>query len=269
MLFAGLFAAGRTTVIEPKATRDHTERLMAAAGIPVDVNGLRISIDGYGPRVPPVRACEWMVPGDFSSAAFWLVAAATREGASVTVREVGLNPRRTALLDVLRRMGADIRVEPDSGGSAGEAMGRVTVRGGRLRGTEIGGDEIPNLIDEIPILAVAGALAEGQTVIRDAAELRIKESDRIATMAKNLGLLGVEVEERPDGMVVKGPARLRAGAAMESYGDHRVVMAMTVLACAADRPVRIRDIACVATSYPGFWDDLKRMGGHAETDHRD
>jgi 3-phosphoshikimate 1-carboxyvinyltransferase len=214
------------------------------------------------------------VPGDFSSAAFWLAAAACREGCEVRVEGVGLNPRRTALLDVLRRMGADIEVREEElagagiapGHSAWEPRGTVTVRGVRLRGTEVGGDEIPNLIDELPLVAVLGAMASGRTVIRDAAELRVKESDRIASMAAGLRACGVTVEETADGMQVSAPPAIRGNTQVESRGDHRVAMALAVLALAADGPVRIRDVACVRTSYPAFQDHLERLSGRAEGD---
>jgi 3-phosphoshikimate 1-carboxyvinyltransferase len=224
----------------------------------VEVRGPEISIEG-GAGPAALRAGAWRVPGDFSSAAFWLVGAAARQGASVTVRGVGLNPRRTALLDVLRRMGADVDVQPDDAGEW-EPAGTLRVRGAALRGTEVAGGEIPNLIDELPLVAAAGALARGRTVIRDAAELRVKESDRIAAMAAVLRAFGVEVDERPDGMVVAGAGEVRgAGGGIESRGDHRIAMCAAVLATAGDGPVRIGGTDCVATSYPGFWNDLHRL----------
>jgi len=258
-LLAGLFAEGRTVVIEPKPTRDHTERLLLALGVPLRIDGLRIELDGYGPDGPDWAARDWRVPGDFSSAAFWLTAAAARPGSDLTVERVGLNPRRTALLDVLRRMGAQLEVRREPESETVEPAGAVRMRGGALRATEIGGAEIPNLIDEIPLVAVAGALAEGRTVIRDAAELRVKESDRIASMASNLARLGVRLEERADGMVIEGPAKLTGGV-VESFGDHRIAMALTVLACFCPAPVEVRDVGCVATSYPGFWSDAGKIG---------
>jgi 3-phosphoshikimate 1-carboxyvinyltransferase len=182
------------------------------------------------------------------------------EGSDVTIENVGLNPRRIALVDVLRRMGARIEVKQSAVSDGAEPVGVITVRGGRLNGTEIGGDEIPNLIDELPIAAVAGAFAAGKTVIRDAAELRVKESDRIATMAGNLGRLGVKVVEKPDGMIVEGPARI-CGGEVESFGDHRIAMAMSVLALGAGESVRINDVDCVATSYPDFWKHMNKLAG--------
>jgi 3-phosphoshikimate 1-carboxyvinyltransferase len=155
-------------------------------------------------------------------------------------------------------------VTPAADSDACEPLGSIRVRGGVLKGTTVGGAEIPDLIDELPLVAVAGALAEGTTAIRDAAELRVKESDRIASMAANLRLLGVTVREWPDGMEVEGPARLKGGVTVDSYGDHRLPMALSVLAGAADGPVRMRNTACVAKSYPEFWDDWRKAGGHAE-----
>jgi 3-phosphoshikimate 1-carboxyvinyltransferase len=190
-----------------------------------------------------------------------MAAAACAREADVTIENVGLNPRRTALADVLRRMGADVQVAYDRARTeAWEPCGDVRVRGGRaLRGTDVAGDEIPNLIDELPLVAVLGAFAEGDTAIRDAAELRVKESDRIATMARVLRQLGVPVDERPDGLVVHGPAPIRGGVAVDSGGDHRVAMCAAVLGLFAEKPVRVTDTACIATSYPGFWNDMERL----------
>ena len=259
ILLAGLRATGTTVVRERVETRDHTERLFRAMKLPLRVEGLTVSLDGAGAAGPAIGGGKWSVPGDISSAAFWLVAAAAKEGAEVTIRGLGLNPRRTAVLDVLARMGADVRIEPQAGSEAWEPVGDVTVRGGPLRGTTIAGTEIPNLIDELPILAVAGALAQGETVIRDAAELRVKESDRIATTAAGLREMGVEVEERPDGMTVRGGCALRASDALRSQGDHRIAMSLAVLSLFAPAPSVVHNVACVDTSYPGFWADLKTL----------
>jgi 3-phosphoshikimate 1-carboxyvinyltransferase len=263
ILLAGLFAQGDTTVVEPERTRDHTERMLRAAGVDVRSDGARISVSG-NPAGPRIRAAEWIVPGDFSSAAFWIASAAAVPGCAVTVEGVGLNPTRTALLDVLRRMGADVDVQVQGAlGSVtdGEAMGSVHVRGRLLKGTVIGGAEIPNLIDELPILSAAAAMGDGETVIRDAAELRVKESDRIATMAAGLRACGVDVGEKPDGMVIRGGARIRGGAFVDSRGDHRIAMSMAILALFADLPVTVQNVACIATSYPTFWQDLRNLAG--------
>jgi len=257
ILLAGLYARGWTEVVEPKPARDHTERIVRAMGVDLRVDGSSVSVHGAPDTGPSLAARGWRVPGDISSAAFWLTAAAAMPGAAVTVRGVGLNPRRTAFLDVLERMGA--AVERRNLRDDGEPCGDVTVRGGPLTGTVVEGMEIPNLIDELPLVAVAGALAAGETAIRDAAELRVKESDRIATVAASLRRFGVPVEERADGMTVTGGASLRGGIDLDSAGDHRVAMAMAVLGLFAAAPVRVLDTVCVGTSYPGFWDDLEQL----------
>ncbi|MBT8046231.1 MAG: 3-phosphoshikimate 1-carboxyvinyltransferase [Pontiella sp.] len=260
ILLAGLYAEGKTTVIEPRPTRDHTERLFQSLGIPVEINGLEVSLKGFGPKGPRFNARDFTVPGDFSSAAFWIVAVAARPGAELLIENVGLNARRTALLDVMRRMGADIETTVTD--ATGDPYGTIKVRGAVLKGTVIEGDEIPNLIDELPIIAVAGALAEGKTEIRDAAELRVKESDRIAEMVMNLRLFGVEVEETEDGMIVSGPALLKTpSVALNSKGDHRIAMSMAILNSFSDAAVTIDNVGCVDTSYPDFWRHMEQLGG--------
>ncbi len=260
VLLAGLSAQGTTKVEEPARTRDHTERIFQALGLPITVDGLTISLDGSSVQRDALPSRNWHIPADFSSAAFWLVAAAITPGASLICQNVGLNPRRTALLDVLQRMGATIEITPVAGSEAWEPMGTITVCGGSLQGTDIGGDEIPNLIDELPLLAVAGARAEGETRVRDAAELRVKESDRIRSVCTNLSQMGCNVIEHPDGFTVRGGA-VRGGVTLPSYGDHRIVMSMAVLALQAAEPVRLEDTACVGTSYPGFWEHMKIVSG--------
>jgi len=263
VLLAGLYAEGKTSVIEPRPTRDHTEKLFEALGIPVQIKGLEISIEGYGPRGPRFKARDFVVPGDFSSAAFWIVAVAARPGAELLIENVGLNTRRTALLDVMKRMGADIEVTVTE--EQGDPYGTIQVKGAQLKGTVIEGDEIPNLIDELPIIAVAGALANGKTEIRDAAELRVKESDRIAEMVKNLRLFGVEVDEREDGMIVTGPSVLHTpDVAIDSHGDHRIAMSIAILNTFSDASVVIDNVGCVNTSYPEFWQHMEQLGGKVE-----
>lgn len=251
VLLAGLLARGTTTVIQPVETRDHTERMLEYFGVPVNRDGERISVQGG--RLP--RARDFAVPGDISSAAFWLVAAASRTGARLTLPGVGLNPSRTGILGVLRRMGAGLETRDTSTGD-GEPSGDITVTGSRLRGTVIAGAEIPNVIDELPVLAVAGALAEGTTVIRDAAELRVKESDRLAVVAHHLLAMGADVTEQPDGLEIRGGRPLH-GARLASHGDHRIAMAFAVAGLFADGDTVIEDTACVETSYPGF---VKQLG---------
>lgn len=264
VLLAGLFADGVTTVTEPVPTRDHTERMLKAMGVAVEIDGLQIRVTGQGATGPDLKAREFLVPGDFSSAAYWMVALAARKKGSVVISGVGLNPRRTAFLDVLKRMGARVEIKPSSDASAIEPMGDIKVTGAKLKGIEVGGADIPNLIDELPLVAALGALAEGRTVIRNATELRVKESDRIATTATNLRQLGVEVEELPDGMIIQGGAVLKPTGGVRSYGDHRIAMTMAILATYATEKLVINNVACVDTSYPGFWNDLRKLGGHVE-----
>jgi 3-phosphoshikimate 1-carboxyvinyltransferase len=258
VLLAGLFAEGKTTVIEPRPTRDHTEKLFQALELPIKIQGLEVSVDGFGAEGPRFKARDFVVPGDFSSAAFWIVAVAVRPGAELVVENVGLNPRRTALLEVLKRMGADIEVTVDE--VKGDPFGTIRVRGGVLTGTVVEGDEIPNLIDELPIIAVAGALAEGKTEIRDAKELRVKESDRIAEMVKNLRLFGVDLEEKPDGMIVSGNAILKTpDETIDSHGDHRIAMSMAILNSFGTDALTIDNVECVNTSYPDFWNHFNQL----------
>ncbi|HLJ59461.1 MAG TPA: 3-phosphoshikimate 1-carboxyvinyltransferase [bacterium] len=255
VLLAGLFADGETEVREPSQSRDHTERMLGAFGVPVRRDGLAVRMSGPA----ALRGTALRVPGDLSSAAFLLVAAALVPGSEVTVEDVGLNPTRTGVLDVLGLMGADVRVrgERDEGG---EPVGDVTVRASRLRGVTIGGALIPRTIDELPVIAVAACLAEGETLIRDAAELRVKEVDRIAALARELGRLGAAVEPRPDGLAITGVARLRGGR-VASGGDHRIAMAMAVAGLCADGPVTIDDPACIQTSFPEFEETLRGVTG--------
>ena len=265
VLLAGLFAKGRTTVVETARSRDHTERMFEYYLIkfhredvwegksPAHRNLKESRITVEGGQIPESR--DFHVPGDISSAAFWLVAAAAQPGSRLLVKDVGLNPTRTGILDVLIRMGACIREVVESA-AHGEPSGTIDIKGCGLHGTEICGGEIPNVIDEIPALAVAAALAEGRTVIRDAAELRVKETDRIAAVATNLRAMGVEVEEFPDGMAITGGKPLK-GAKLQSFGDHRIAMAFAVAGMFAEGETVIEDTACVQTSYPGFAETLK------------
>lgn len=253
VVLAGIFAAGTTTVIEPSPARDHTERMLEYFGVPVHRDGLRVSVTGG--RLPVAR--NFTVPGDISSAAFWLVAAAAQPGARLAGDDIGLNPTRTAILDVLERMGASVQRNP-AGSDAGEPRGRIEIRGTQLHGTEIGGTEIPNLIDELPVLAVAGALASGTTTIRDAAELRVKESDRLAVVAGHLRSMGADVTEHADGMEIRGGRPLH-GARLTSHGDHRIAMAFAIAGLFADGETVIDDTACVETSYPGFERQLREV----------
>jgi 3-phosphoshikimate 1-carboxyvinyltransferase len=219
--------------------------MLECFGIEVGREGLAVSVEGGG--MPQGR--DFHVPGDISSAAFWIVAAAARPGATLTLRRIGLNPTRTAILDVIERMGATVIRRPDAHAGA-EVCGALEIRGAELKGTTIEAHEVPNLIDEIPVLAVAGALARGRTSIRQARELRVKETDRIATTVANLRAMKVEVEEYEDGLeVVGGPL---SGAEIDSFGDHRIAMAFAIAGLFAAGETRVRHTACVQTSYPGF-----------------
>jgi 3-phosphoshikimate 1-carboxyvinyltransferase len=222
-------------------------------------DGLTVSVPGG----QTLESRDFAVPGDISSAAFWLVAAAAQPGSHLLVKNVGLNPARTGVLAVLIRMGAQVNEIVEN--SECEPCGTVEVRGASLRATTIGGAEIPNVIDELPILAVAGALAEGRTIIKDARELREKETDRIAAVARNLRAFGVKVDENEDGMEIEGGAALH-GAEVESFGDHRIAMAFAILAMFAEGRSLIRDTDCVNTSYPGFYDTLRRLSKSTPSD---
>ncbi len=253
ILLAGLFTRGKTSVIEAGRSRDHTERMLQHFLVPVRREGQQISI--HGPNTPESR--DFNVPGDISSAAFWLVAAAAQPGSRLLIKNVGLNPTRTGIVDILVRMGAHIRevVEQTDGG---EFSGTLDIKGGQLRATVIEGSDIPNAIDEIPILAVAGALAQGKTIIRDAQELRVKETDRIAAIVTNLRTMGVDVVERDDGMEIQGRRPLR-GARLRSFGDHRIAMAFAIAGLFAQGETVIEDTDCIRTSYPDYEKTLARI----------
>lgn len=249
VLLAGLHAKGRTTVIEELPSRDHTERMLGLATIEKD--GERHVLVEQGMVIP---ARTWTVPRDFSAAAFFMVASIVAPSGMITMKQVGLNPSRSALLDVLQAMGARIDVSNESS-HGGEPVGDLLVRPSELNGVRIDGEVIPILIDEIPILAVAGALADGRTEIRDAHELRVKETDRIRAMVDNLRLLGADVEEFDDGLAVEGPVALK-GTEVPSYHDHRIAMAMGVAGLAADGETVVEDAACAGISFPSFWETL-------------
>lgn len=265
ILLAGLFATGTTSVSEPVQSRDHSERMMEYYGLNLKKNGLTVSLEGG--QIP--TASNFQIPGDISSAAFWLVAAAAQPGSNMRIADVGLNITRTGILGVLVRMGTRHR-ETVVKYAQVEQMGSIEIWGGPFQGTIIEGREIPNVIDELPVLAVAGALAQGTTIIRDAKELRVKETDRIAAVVSNLKLMGAHVEETPDGMIIHGGAPLR-GAVLPSYGDHRIAMAFAIAGLFADGETTLTDTACVATSYPGFETTLGQIlrGAHfSETSNR-
>ena len=253
LLLAGLTASGPTTVQEPVPTRDHTERLLRAMGTDVSTTADGVVVR---PSQQPLRPIDLSVPGDFSSAAFWMAAASLRPGWSVTLREVGLNPSRTAFLRLLQSMGADVQVETAAGGI--EPTGAITVIGRRLRAITIGAAEVAAAIDEIPVLLSVATRAEGTTVIEGAAELRVKESDRLATMSEGLRRMGAIVDERPEGVSIHGQTTLH-GAAVDSHDDHRIAMALAVAALAASGPTTIEGADSVAVSYPDFFTHLQEL----------
>jgi 3-phosphoshikimate 1-carboxyvinyltransferase len=247
LLLAGLFAKGKTTVDEPSTSRNHTE-LIFNYFLLRTARGKNGAISVFGDQMPESR--DFNIPGDLSSAAFWLTAAAAQPGGHLLVRNIGLNDTRTAILGVLVRMGAQVREAIEDVDQI-EPRGIVEVTGAPLKGTVIQGKEIPQLIDELPILAVAGALATGTTIIRHAAELRVKETDRIAAIAHNLRIMGAQVVEMNDGLEIHGPAPLR-GARVASFGDHRIAMAFAVAGLFAEGETIVQDAECIRESYPSF-----------------
>lgn len=245
VLLAGLYANGETVVTEPRPTRDYTERMLRAFGWPVAFEPGRARLSGGH----ALRATDIVVPADFSSAAFFIVAASIVPGSELVLRNVGMNPRRTGLLHVLRAMGANI-MEQDARDAGGEPVANLVVRHASLRGIEVPVEHVADMIDEFPALFVAAACAEGVTTVHGAEELRVKESDRIAVMATGLRALGARIEETRDGAMIEGGTL--HGGAVESHGDHRIAMAFAVAGAVADGKVTIRDCANVATSFPGF-----------------
>lgn len=250
-LLAGLLADGETVVREPAASRDHTERMLHALGITVETSDLAVTLRPPG-RVPPL---DLELPGDLSSAAFWLAAAALLPGSDLTVTGVGLNPTRTGFLDVLRGMGADVSAEVEAL-RYGEPVGHVRLLHRPLRGVEVRGALALRALDELPLVAVLAATAEGETTVADAAELRVKECDRVEAMATGLRALGARVDPRPGGWTIEGVRRLR-GAPVQVHGDHRVAMALHVAGLAAEGEVTLDDPACAAVSQPEFFRALR------------
>jgi 3-phosphoshikimate 1-carboxyvinyltransferase len=264
LLLSGLYAHGTTVVSEPMLSRDHTERMLAAAGVPLRTAGPVVALDpaGWDGVIPPL---DLAIPGDVSAASFLVVAGNVIDGSVVRVVEVGTNPTRTGALDVLRAMHGGAEIVP-RGESGGEPIGNLEISSASaLRGTTIAGELVPRAIDEIPILAVAAAAASGVTEVFDAAELRVKESDRIATMVDVLRAFGVVADERPDGMRIEGAAGRRLTAAtVDSRGDHRIAMSAVILGLLADGETRVTDVDCVATSFPGFARTLRDLGADVE-----
>ena len=262
LLLAGLFAEGTTRFTEPRLSRDHTERMFQFFGIPLTRDGRTLVLQGR----PSVgwAGRNVVVPGDFSAAAFFMVGATIVPGSDITIQNVGVNPTRTGLIDVMREMGAHIQVL-NQREEAGEPVADLRIRSASLKGVTIGADLIPQTIDEFPILCVAAAVAEGDTVITGAEELRVKESDRIATMSAELKAMGAQIVEKPDGMLIQGlgkageNGRLKAAAKAHSHGDHRVAMSLAIGGLTADRGMAISDTDCVETSFPNFESKLAEL----------
>lgn len=250
LLLAGLAASGRTSITEPRLSRDHTERMLEAAGVAVERAGTTVAVDGGSPLQP----LDQTIPGDISSALFLIVAAALLEGSDLRVGRVGLNPTRTGALEVLAQMGARLQIE-EHGRHCGEPVGEVRVAASELAGVVVGEDRIATLIDEVPILAVAATQAHGETVITGAGELRVKESDRIATIAQGLASLGADIEPLPDGLIVRGPTPLHGGE-VDARGDHRLALAFAVAGLLTESKVRVIGWHAVTTSFPEFVDVL-------------
>ena len=253
ILLAGLFAEGETIVEEAEASRDHTERMLAAMGAGIGREGPVVRLTPGAPLEP----LSMRVPNDISAAAFWMVAAAIHPDAELLLTGVGINPTRTGIIDALQAMGADLAIEEERQ-VAGEPVADIIVRSSRLRGITVEGELLLRLIDEVPVFAVAAAFADGTTEIRDAKELRVKESDRVATVVSQLSALGVSIVEREDGMVIDGGKGIDGGA-VASFGDHRLAMAFAAAGLASKGDVRIEDAEAVAVSYPKFWEDLARL----------
>ena len=255
LLIAGLHADGATSVSEPVRSRDHTERMLHSMGADIAVDDLRVTV-----RRSALAPVDVAVPGDISSAAFWLVAGCAHPNAHIRVEGVGINPTRSGVLDVLRAMGAELRLE-DVHDERDEPVADIVVESSRLVGTEIHGEVVPRAIDELPALALAASLARGTTVIRDAGELRVKESDRIAATVDGLTRLGARIEERPDGMAIHGVDKLK-GAQCDSYGDHRIAMTMAIAGLIAEGETVLSGVEAGDVSYPGFWDVMRELSGH-------
>ncbi|MEZ4666624.1 MAG: 3-phosphoshikimate 1-carboxyvinyltransferase [Anaerolineae bacterium] len=255
VLLAGLFAKGATAVVQPGPARDHTERMLSAMGVDVSSDGTTIVLTPNGGLKP----IDLTVPGDISSAAFLIVAGLLVPDSDITLTGINLNPTRTGIVDVLKSMGADITVT-ETGLEAGEPVGEIRVRHSALHGTEVGGNVVVEMIDEFPVLMVAAVNAEGRTVVRDAQELRVKETDRISVMAAELAKMGAAIEETPDGFVINGRQQLR-GNVVDGHDDHRVSMSLSVAGLVADGTTTVLDARCASDSFPGFAETLAGLGG--------
>ena len=254
IILAGLYADGETVIHEIEKSRDHTELMLSAMGADLTVDNLDITVKPTN----DLTAVNVDVPGDISSAAFFLVLGAIMPNSQITVTNVGINPTRTGIIDVLKDMGADITLE-NVHTSAGETVADITVRSSSLKGTTVGGDIIPRLIDELPIIAVAAVFADGQTVIKDAQELKVKETNRIRAVVDEFNKCGIDITETDDGMIINGGKSVH-GADFKTYGDHRMAMSLTVLAQLADGESTLDDSDCACVSYPTFFDDFYKLG---------
>ena len=253
IILAGLYADGETVIHEIEKSRDHTELMLSAMGADLTVDNLDITVKPTN----DLTAVNVDVPGDISSAAFFLVLGAIMPNSQITVTNVGINPTRTGIIDVLKDMGADITLE-NVHTSAGETVADITVRSSSLKGTTVGGDIIPRLIDELPIIAVAAVFADGQTVIKDAQELKVKETNRIRAIVDEFNKCGIDITETDDGMIINGGKSIH-GADFKTYGDHRMAMSLTVLAQLADGESTLDDSDCACVSYPTFFDDFYKL----------
>jgi len=253
ILLAGLYVPGKTEVTEPAKSRDHTERMLKYLGADIEVRDLTVSITGGKELIAkPIN-----IPGDISSASFFIVGAILLPGSYVRLSGVGLNPTRTGIIDLLREMGGEIEIE-NLREENNEPLGNIIVRGSRLKGITIGGEVIPRVIDELPLLALTATQARGKTIIKDAKELRVKETDRIRALSINLSKMGIEVEEREDGLIIQGPCQLK-GARVDSFGDHRMAMALVIAGLIARGETVVSDIDCIRTSFPEFIKILEKL----------
>lgn len=253
VLLAGLYAKGRTSLTESSPSRDHTERMLKYLNGPIEIEGTAIFIEG----VSELEARAITIPGDISSATFFIITCLLLKNSEIRIKGVGINPTRTGVIDILKKMEADIVIE-NVHELCGEPVADLIVKSSNLRGTNIGGALIPRIIDEIPVLAVAATQAEGVTEISNAQELRVKESDRIGNVVSEFSKMGASIKEKEDGMVISGGKRL-TGSSVNSFGDHRMAMALTIGGLIADGETTINDVACIDTSFPHFMDALNRM----------
>jgi len=253
ILLAGLYAKGVTSVTEPSQSRDHTERMLKYLGAPIKVRGTTVLIEG----ISELKARPITIPGDISSAGFFIIACLLLRNSEIRIKGVGINPTRTGIIDILKKMGANIIIE-NIQEMCGEPVADLVVKSSNLRGTKITGDLIPRVIDEIPVVAVAATQAEGVTEISEAQELRVKESDRIGNVVSELSKMGASIEEKRDGMIIYGRKRL-IGSSVNSFGDHRIAMALTIAGLIADGETTVKDVACIESSFPEFMDILDRV----------